>query len=74
MSISAIFKIWMQQRHKNIHGRYVKMQDFSKTVPRVEQYIQQATGASVDKAQGEAYISSGEERGQFISRKNQTRL
>ncbi len=39
MSISAIFKIWMKERHKNIHGRYVKMQDFIKTMPRVEQYV-----------------------------------
>lgn len=36
MSITAIFKIWMQERNKNIHGQYVKMQDYIKTMPRVE--------------------------------------
>ena len=37
MSITGIFKIWMKERHKNFHGRYVKMQDFIKMMPRVEQ-------------------------------------
>ena len=37
MSITGIFKIWMKERHKNIHGRYVKMQDFVQSMDRVEQ-------------------------------------
>ena len=36
MSITGIFKIWMKERHKNIHGRYVKMQDFVQSMDRVE--------------------------------------
>ena len=37
MSVTGIFKIWMKERNKNFHGRYVKMQDFIKMMPRVEQ-------------------------------------
>ena len=37
MSITGIFKIWMKESHKNVHGRYIKMQDFVQSMPRVEQ-------------------------------------
>lgn len=28
MSITGIFKIWMKERKKNMHGRYIKTKDF----------------------------------------------
>ena len=37
MSITGIFKIWMKTRHQNFQGRYIKMQDYLKMMPRMEQ-------------------------------------
>lgn len=46
MSITGIFKIWMKKRHQNFQGRYVKMQDYLKMMPRMEQL------AEMNAAQG----------------------
>ena len=37
MSITGIFKVWMKTRTKNFKGRYIKMQDYLKMMPRMEQ-------------------------------------
>ena len=36
ISLTGIFKIWMKEKQKNLFGRYIKMNDFIKKMPRIE--------------------------------------
>jgi len=44
MSITGIFKIWMKERNKNFRGRYIKMQEYLKIMPRMEQLEEMQAG------------------------------
>ena len=36
-NITALFKIWMKQKHNNLNGRLLRMQDVIKLMPRVKE-------------------------------------
>ena len=48
-NITALFKIWMKQKHTNYDNRMIRMQDFIRLMPRMEELAQQAAQASHDK-------------------------
>lgn len=65
MSITGIFKIWMKERNKNFAGRYVKMQEYLKIMPRMEQLEE---NSKVEIAQGSAAFENSEQEHQLSKR------